>query len=91
VKDSDSLPITEIGFLLVIFGFVLVFAVMIAMAFKSASGGSGKGQSAGIILIGPIPIIFGSDKNSVKVLVVLAIVLIAVVLTFMLLPYFIGR
>ena len=76
--------------MLIIFGFVLAFLVMIVMAFRGA-GNSGKSRSAGLILIGPIPIIFGSDKESVKVLMVLAIVLIAVALTFMLLPNLLYR
>lgn len=86
----DSLSITQIGFMLIIFGFVLAFVVMIVMAFRS-SGMSGKGRTAGIVLIGPIPIIFGSDKESVKILMILAIILIAFVLTFMLLPTFLNR
>jgi len=86
----DSLSTTEIGLLLIIFGFVLAFVVMIVMALRTA-GSSGKGRSAGIVLIGPIPIIFGDDKDSLKILMILAIVLIAVVFTFMLLPYFLNR
>ena len=86
----DSLSMTQIGFMLIIFGFVLAFVVMIAMAFRTA-GNSGKGRSAGVLLIGPIPIIFGSDKESVKILMILAIILIAVVFTFMLLPNFLNR
>ena len=86
----DSLSMTQIGFMLIIFGFVLAFVVMIAMAFRTA-GNSGKGRSAGVLLIGPIPIIFGSDKESVKILMILAIILMAVVFTFMLLPNFLNR
>jgi len=37
-------------------------------------------------MIGPIPIIFGSDKNSAKALMVLAIILIVAVLAFMVVP-----
>jgi uncharacterized protein (TIGR00304 family) len=76
--------------MLIIFGFVLAFVVMIAMAFRTR-GNSGKSRTAGIVLIGPIPIIFGNDKESVKILMILAIILIAVVLTFMLLPTFLNR
>ena len=46
---------------------------------------------AGLILIGPIPIIFGNDKQSVKLLMILAIVLIALALTFMILPSMLSR
>jgi uncharacterized protein (TIGR00304 family) len=90
MKELDSLSITQVGFMLIIFGFVLAFLVMIVMAFRGA-GNSGKTRSAGLILIGPIPIIFGNDKESVKVVMVLAIILIALVLTFMLLPNLLSR
>ena len=86
----DASSVTQVGFILIIFGFVLAFAAMIVLAFRSARG-SEKTRAAGVLLIGPIPIIFGSDKDSVKGLMILAIVLVLVVLLFMLLPYLFGR
>lgn len=86
----DSLSITQLGLMLIIFGFVLAFIVMIVLAFRGG-GNSDKTRSAGLILIGPIPIIFGNDKQSVKLLMVLAIVLIALALTFMILPNMLSR
>lgn len=86
----DAPSVTEVGFILIIFGFVLAFAAMILLAFRSPRG-SGKTRAAGVLLIGPIPIIFGTDKDSVKGLMILAIVLVLVVLLFMLLPYLFGR
>ena len=82
--------VTEVGFVLIIFGFVLAFAAMILLAFRSTRG-SGKTRAAGVLLIGPIPIIFGTDKDSVKGLMILAIVLILVVLVIMFLPYLFGK
>jgi len=79
-----------IGFLLIVFGFLLAIVAMIVLAVKSTGGSSG-GKSAGVILIGPIPIIFGSDKQSIKAVVILAIVLMLIVLVIMLLPSLIGR
>lgn len=81
---SDA-SIAEIGFALVIFGFILAFVAVILFAVRSRGGGT-KTRGAGILLVGPVPIIFGTDRESVKVLVVLAIILIAVVLIFLLLP-----
>lgn len=43
------------------------------------------------MFIGPIPIIFGADRESAKVLVILVIVLMVVVLVFMVLPSFLIR
>jgi uncharacterized protein (TIGR00304 family) len=82
-----ELSLANIGFILIILGFVLAFIAVILLAFKSR-GTSGQTKSAGILLIGPIPIIFGSDKESARVLMILAVLLIAIVLIFMLLPNF---
>ena len=86
----DAPSATEVGFILIIFRFVLAFAAMILLAFRSARG-SEKTRAAGVLLIGPIPIIFGTDKDSVKGLMILALVLVLVVLVFMFLPYLFGR
>ncbi len=82
--------VTEVGFIMIIFGFVLAVAATILLAFRSARG-SEKTRAAGVLLIGPIPIIFGTDKDSVKGLMILAVVLILVVLIVMFLPYLFGR
>jgi uncharacterized protein (TIGR00304 family) len=82
-----ELSLANIGFILIILGFVLAFIAVILLAVKNR-GTSGQTRSAGILLIGPIPIIFGSDKQSARVLMVLAVLLIAIVLIFMLLPNF---
>lgn len=82
-----ELSLANIGFILIILGFVLALIAAILLAVKNR-GTSGQTRSAGILLIGPIPIIFGSDKQSARVLIILAILLIAIVLIFMLLPNF---
>jgi uncharacterized protein (TIGR00304 family) len=86
----DAPSVTEVGFLLIIFGFVLAFVAMILLAFRSARG-SEKTRAAGVLLIGPIPIIFGTDRDSVKGLMILAIALMIVVLVVMFLPYLFGK
>jgi uncharacterized protein (TIGR00304 family) len=43
-------------------------------------------RGGGVVMIGPIPIAFGSDVLSLKVVMILAIVLMVVALTFMMLP-----
>jgi len=40
------------------------------------------GKGAGIVMIGPIPIIFGTDSGSVKTVIVLTILLMIVFLLF---------
>ena len=75
----SAVSIATVGFALVIIGFVLAFVAVIVIATRSANAGT-KTRGGGILLIGPIPIIFGTDRQSVKILVILAIILIAAVL-----------
>lgn len=59
-------------------GIVLVFVglgVLIASLALGRSGDS-KAKGAGVILIGPIPIVFGSDARWATIAIVLALVLV---------------
>lgn len=58
-------------------GMVIVFASILR---DSRSRGEVKG--GGVILIGPIPIIFGSDAKWASVAIVLAVVLVVLSLLF---------
>jgi uncharacterized protein (TIGR00304 family) len=62
-------------------GFLVVFLAMM-LASRSSRGGEGRTQvkGGGVILIGPIPIIFGSDAKWTSIAIVLTIVLIILVL-----------
>lgn len=71
------------GLLLMMLGFLLVMLGSIG----SMLGNGGNGESpktevkgGGIIMIGPIPIIIGSDNKSAQTLVILAIVLMVLYL-----------
>ena len=67
--------LAEAGLILVFAGFaVVVFSVM------SSKGGGGEVKGGGVVMIGPIPIIFGSDARWASVAIVLAIVLVVVYL-----------
>jgi uncharacterized protein (TIGR00304 family) len=82
--------ITELGFLLIIFGIAVALIAIVLSVVRSP--GSSSGHSAGVLLIGPIPIIFGSDRQSVKGVMILAIILILLVLAVILLvPSLLGR
>ena len=63
--------VTLVGILLVIAGFAVV-----AFSVLSASGKTkGEIRGAGVVMIGPIPIVFGSDAKWVGIVITLAIVL----------------
>ena len=59
------------GIIAILIGFILIFA---GTAIQASSKGS-EVKTGGVILIGPVPIIFGNDKGFIVVAVILAIVL----------------
>ncbi len=58
--------------ILIVVGIIVVILAVLLSAGKSENA---KVKSAGVIMIGPIPIIFGSDKKSIKTVIVLALAL----------------
>ena len=69
-----------LGFVLVVVGLLVVVVSLFLMSRRrSPSEGRTKVRGAGVIMIGPIPIIFGTDKKSVKEVLVLALALTVVV------------
>jgi len=81
-------------FYLIGLGLVAVGVIVIVVAIILASkGGAKKGKvhGAGIIMIGPIPIIFGTDKKSVKSVLALALALTIVVLIITIIYYWLLR
>jgi uncharacterized protein (TIGR00304 family) len=73
----------NIGFGLILLGFALIFIAMIGAILSGRKGGGGKVRGGGAIIIGPIPIVFGTDKRSVKVILILSIVLVALLIVLM--------
>lgn len=62
------------GIIAIFIGFMLIF-VGTALQSSSSTQKSSEVKTGGVILIGPIPIIFGSDKETVITAVVMAIVI----------------
>ena len=85
-KLVDWTSVSFLGFALVIIGLIIVFLATFLLAF-SPTRTKGKANSGGIVFIGPIPIIFGTDKESVKILLILAIILLALMIVFLFLTY----
>lgn len=77
------------GILLIIFGFFLTMFGIIRSARESEERGAEKEtgekkvKSGGVILIGPIPIVFGTDKKYALILMILAIVLMLLAIIFL--------
>ena len=81
---ADSL-LFNIGLLLALAGFALAIVAIFVAILRSAKG-TGQVRGGGIVMIGPVPIVFGTDKGSVRILILLGIVLMIVLLLFSLLP-----
>ena len=75
---ADLTVLYFLGIALVIAG---VIVIVLSLIRASRSGDKeAKVRGAGVIMIGPIPIIFGTDKKSVKEVLVLALALVVVML-----------
>lgn len=67
-----------LGILLIFLGFIVVFIGMaLSMLTSGRRGSKGKVGGGGLIMIGPIPILFGTDKKWVGVMAILALAIIA--------------
>ena len=70
--DKGSLLIMT-GMGMIMLGFLLVFIGTIV----SALGGEGDVEGGGVIMIGPVPIIFGTSRGAAGMALILAIILMA--------------
>jgi len=64
----------QLGILLILAGFAVIFAGMLLTVIR------GGGKGGGVILIGPFPIVFGSDAKTVKGLLWIVIILMVVLI-----------
>jgi uncharacterized protein (TIGR00304 family) len=76
VQMSDQL-LFNLGVILVFTGFLIAFVAVILM-FLTAKKGKVKG--GGAVIIGPFPIVFGTDRESLKILLLLSIAIIVLML-----------
>jgi uncharacterized protein (TIGR00304 family) len=81
----DAAVFYSLGFVLIIAGIIVIF-VAIILASKGNEKKS-RVRGAGIIMIGPIPIVFGTDKKSVKTVLTLALALTIIALIIIVLNY----
>jgi uncharacterized protein (TIGR00304 family) len=73
----DSAVLFALGVALIFIGVLIVIIAAILISVSGAQKGKVKG--GGVILVGPIPIVFGTDKKSLK-----AVLLLSFALTIML-------
>ena len=78
----------SIGFILVSIGIILIFIGIIYLMYTSIKGASGKAEAGGVIVVGPIPIVFGTSEKITRILIILAIILFIIVLLIEFIPLY---
>jgi uncharacterized protein (TIGR00304 family) len=76
--------------ILIFAGFLIIFLAVALMFFMNIRS-KGKVRGGRAVIIGPFPIIFGTDKESVRTLLLLSIVLIILMLFVMVFYYLVFR
>jgi uncharacterized protein (TIGR00304 family) len=74
-----------------IFAGMVVILVAILLLFLSSVGAQRKVRGGGAIIIGPIPIIFGTDKESIKTVLLLSIALTILLVVIMIVFHLVFR
>jgi uncharacterized protein (TIGR00304 family) len=102
IKNAESIlfdagePVLDLtvfytlGIVLVVVGIIVIVVAIILASSGGVKKGKGKVRGAGVVMIGLIPIIFGTDKKSVKEAVALALALMIVVLIVYLVFWLLG-
>ena len=81
-----NLPLLDIiGVGLIFAGVLTIIVAVILLAVLSLK--RGKIRGGGVIMIGPVPIIFGTDKNSLKTVLLLSLGLTALLVGAMIFYY----
>ena len=84
----DAGTLYALGIALIFVGMLVLIVVVLLLSISSIKKGKkGKVRGGGAIIIGPIPIIFGTDKKSLKTVLVLSLILTILLLIAMVIYY----
>jgi len=79
--------IASIGMAVVLIGIIIILAGfakdIIERGSREGAAEKGEIRGGGVILIGPFPIVFGTDRQSTASVIILSIILIVIVWIFM--------
>ncbi|MEM3874937.1 MAG: DUF131 domain-containing protein [Candidatus Bathyarchaeia archaeon] len=79
----------ELGITIIFIGVMIVLAAFVLFFLLSIK--SGRVRGGGALIIGPFPIVFGSDRESVKTILWLSIMLTALLFVIFIVLYLLGR
>jgi len=86
----DAETLYGLGIVLIFAGMLIILAAILLL-FLSSVKREGKVKGGGAIIIGPFPIIFGTDKESVKTILLLSLALTILLVIVMVIFYLISR
>jgi len=72
-------------FELILLGIVLIILGMFILMLSLWRAGEGRGEAGGVVIVGPVPIVFGTSQRVAATVMVLAVVLTVVTLLLFLL------
>jgi uncharacterized protein (TIGR00304 family) len=80
-----------IGVVLILLGILILIITSIMYSRRSSKSEDNETKTAGVIVVGPVPIIFGNDRKTIKTVITLAIILtafaiVATIIFYMYLP-----
>ena len=78
-----------LGTLLIVFGILIILVAVVRRSIPKPGKASVK--AGGVIIVGPVPIVFGTDKKMVKTILALSIALTALVLVTLIVSYLLSR
>jgi uncharacterized protein (TIGR00304 family) len=85
----DPAALYALGIALIFVGVLIIVIAVILLSISGAKKGKVKG--GGAIIIGPIPIIFGTDQKSPKTVLLLSLALTVLLVVVMILYYLLLR
>ena len=85
----DSAAFYALGIALIFFGVLIIVVAVILLSISGVKKGKVKG--GGAIIIGPIPIIFGTDTKSLKIVLLLSLVLTGMLVVALVVYYLLLR
>ena len=86
---ADAGALYALGIALIFTGVLIIMLAVLLLSVLSARKGRVKG--GGAIIIGPIPIIFGTDKKSLKTVLLLSLALTVLLVVAMIMYYLLFR
>lgn len=83
---QTTIPIEFVALLLVAFGtLILIAGLVMMMKPRNGDGAQAKRESKGIVLLGPIPIVWGFGGRTLKAISIIAVLAFALYLVLVLL------